>query len=99
MGALKREALANAGFALVVTLSLMVLLTVIAVGLLSLSAISLRASSQDKFIAQARANARLAMMLALGEVQKSLGPDKRAAAPASMMMDKPAEPHLAGVWE
>ena len=34
MGALKREALANAGFALVVTLSLMVLLTVIAVGLL-----------------------------------------------------------------
>lgn len=34
------------GFALVVTLSLMILLTIIAVGLLTLSSISLRASSQ-----------------------------------------------------
>ena len=37
----------NRGFALVVTLSLMVLLTIIVVGLLSLSAASLRKSSQD----------------------------------------------------
>ena len=36
------------GFALVITLSLMILLTVIAVGLLTLSAISLRASSQGQ---------------------------------------------------
>ena len=34
------------GFALVVTLSLMILLTVIAMGLLSLSAVSLRSTSQ-----------------------------------------------------
>lgn len=99
MGASQRESPPNGGFALVVTLSLMVLLTLIAVGLLSLSAISLRASLQCKLMGEARANARLAMLLALGEVQKSLGPDRRAAAPASMVLDKPAEPHVAGVWE
>jgi len=35
------------GFALVVTLSLMILLTIIAVGILTLSTISLRSSSQS----------------------------------------------------
>ena len=95
----KNEFPVSGGFALVITLSLMVLLTVIAVGLLSLSAVSLRVSSQGMLIGQARANARLGMMLALGEVQKSLGPDRRAAAPADMMVESPAEPHVAGVWE
>ena len=95
----QRECSADGGFALVITLSLMVLLTLVVVGLLTLSAVSLRTSSQGMLMGQAQANARLAMMLALGEVQKSLGPDRRAAAPASMMLDKPAEPHVAGVWE
>lgn len=45
----------NRGFALIVTLSLMILLTVIAVGLLTLSSISLRSSTQGE--AQHRANA------------------------------------------
>ena len=45
------------GFALVVTLSLMILLTVIAVGLLSLSSISLRAFPQGQAVAVAQANA------------------------------------------
>jgi Tfp pilus assembly protein PilX len=35
------------GFALIITLSLMILLTVIAVGLLTLSSISLRSSNQS----------------------------------------------------
>jgi hypothetical protein len=69
------------GFALVVTLSLMILLTVIAVGLLSLSAVSLRSSSQGEAAAVARANARMALMMAIGELQKELGPDSRISAP------------------
>ena len=36
------------GFALVITLSLMILLTVIAVGLLTLSSVALRSSSQSR---------------------------------------------------
>ena len=65
------------GFALVVTLSLMILLTVVAVGLLSLSAVSLRSEALGLAEAEARANARLAMILAIGDLQKQLGPDQR----------------------
>lgn len=89
----------ESGFALVVSLSLMILLTVIAVGLLSLSAISLRSSSQGSAQAEARANARLALMLAIGELQKHAGPDKAATATSGIRSASPAKPHLAGVWE
>ena len=73
---------AKRGFALVVTLSLMVLLTISAVGLLTLSTISLRSSAQGEAGAIARANARLALMMAIGELQKELGPDSRISAPS-----------------
>lgn len=70
------------GFALIITLSLMILLTVVAVGLLSLSSISLRSSSRGQAMQTAQTNARLALMMALGELQKSLGPDQRMSARA-----------------
>jgi hypothetical protein len=73
------------GFALVVTLSLMILLTVIAVGLLTLSSISLRTSSQGEAMATARANARVSLMLAIGDLQKQLGPDTRISATADQI--------------
>lgn len=95
------------GFALVVTLSLMILLTIIAVGLLSLSSVALRSSSQDKAIATARANARLALMLAIGELQKEAGPDQRISARAEILDSKTAtpevdgvnQPHWTGIWK
>ena len=90
------------GFALVVTLSLMILLTIIAVGLLTLSSISLRASSQEKAMAEARANARLALMLALGDLQKHLGPDRAITAPSEILATPSAsiaKPNTTGVWE
>jgi hypothetical protein len=86
------------GFALVVTLSLMILLTVIAVGLLTLSGISLRSASQGEAMATARSNARLSMMLALGELQKSAGPDQRVTAAANLV-NSVASPGITGVWE
>lgn len=80
----KTQLPAPRGFALIVTLSLMILLTVIAVGLLSLSVISLRSSSRGAAQAEARANARLALLLAIGELQKYTGQDQRVTANADI---------------
>ena len=91
------------GFALIVTLSLMILLTVIAVGLLTLSSISLRTSAQGSAMATAQANARLALMLAIGDLQKNAGPDQRVTARADVLDSDPANksknPRLTGVWK
>lgn len=87
------------GFALIVTLSLMILLTVIAVGLLSLSAISLRSSGQSSALHQARANARLALTLAIGELQTQMGPDQRISANAAILdTSSVSHPHWMGAW-
>jgi hypothetical protein len=85
------------GFALVVTLSLVVLLALLSVGLLSLSAVSLRSSSDGLAIQEARANARLGLVIALGELQRSLGPDRRVSATAAVLDDTPESPEITGV--
>ncbi len=87
----------SGGFALVITLSLMILLTILAVGLLTLSSVSLRAASQSTDIASARANARLALMLAMGELQKNAGLDTRVTARADLV--NASNPPLLGVWK
>jgi Tfp pilus assembly protein PilX len=84
------------GFALVVVLSLMILLTLLAVGLLSLSSVALRSSAQGSAMAIARSNARLAMLIALGELQKTAGPDQRVTAPADLAGDKDGQRLPAG---
>ena len=86
------------GFALVISLTLMVLLTVVAVGLLTLSSISLRSSSQGEAMQMARSNARMALSLAIGQLQKSVGPDQRITAPANLLSPQ-AHPGLTGAWE
>ncbi len=78
------------------------LLTIIAVGLLTLSSVSLRASNQGAAMAEARANARLALMLALGDLQKSLGPDRAVTASSEILAtsaEAVAKPNTTGVWE
>jgi Tfp pilus assembly protein PilX len=84
------------GFALVVSLTMMILLTIIAVGLLSLSAVTLRTASQTSAMLEAQANARMALMIAIGELQKHAGADTRITAPADIL--NPDLPPLTGVW-
>lgn len=96
----------DAGFALVTSLMMMVLLTVVAVGMLSLAAISLRTTGASSDLHVARTNARLALMMAIAELQKEIGPDQRITAgsgvldadPASETPDNLAHPHWLGVW-
>jgi hypothetical protein len=62
----------------------MILLTVIALGVMSLSFITLRSSSQANAQADAQANARLALMIAIGELQEEMGPDMRVSAESAI---------------
>jgi hypothetical protein len=93
----KNQNLRQPGFALVVTVSLMVLLTVIAVGLLGLSAVSLRSNSLSDAQNEARANARIALMIAIGELQTEMGPDMRVSAKASILDRNPDTEAIDGI--
>ena len=85
------------GFALIATISVMVLLVMIALAMLSLSTIELRSSRHDNAQAEAQANARMGLQLALGRLQSSLGPDARATANASILDTDPSTLDIDGV--
>jgi Tfp pilus assembly protein PilX len=101
------------GFALVATVSMMVLLTLVAIAMLSLSTIEQRSSGggSNEADRMARANARMALMIAIGELQKAAGPDQRVSATASILGDSSnnnyaggttavdGRKHWLGVWD
>lgn len=89
----------RSGFALVLTVTLMVLLSVLAVGMLSLASIEMRKTSAASAKETANSNARMALMMAIGRLQTSAGADQRVTATAGIL-DKtdPAKSHLTGVW-
>ncbi len=87
------------GFALIALLSVLALLVILAVGLLSLASSALRTSSTNQLNMEARQNARLAVMMAIGELQSATGPDQRITAPADILGVDGPQPHLTGVWE
>jgi hypothetical protein len=86
-----------AGFALVVTLALMALLTVATLSLLALSSAAVRGSGHGAAQAKAQANARLALIIALGELQKEMGPDMRVSAEAAVFDANPRTEAIEGV--
>jgi len=98
LGGLRRKK-SDLGFALIATISVLVLLALVAVGLLSLSSVSMRASSVDSDQLEARANARMALMLAIDELQKSAGDDRRITADGSILSASASSPNAIGVWE
>lgn len=73
------------GFSLIVTITMMILLSLIAVGILGLSSTTVRSANvgQDEQIA--RANARLALQLAVGQLQKYVGDDRRVTMAADQL--------------
>ncbi len=83
----------------------MVLISVIAIGLMGLASIELRSSSRSVAAQQARANARLALVFAIGSLQKHAGPDQRVTGPADLLAGKAgsnnpvANPNWTAVWK
>jgi len=75
----------------------MVLLAILAVGMLGISSVALRSAVHGKADAEARANARLGLMLALGQLQKLAGDDRRVTATADLEMEA-ASAHGSRYW-
>jgi Tfp pilus assembly protein PilX/Arc/MetJ-type ribon-helix-helix transcriptional regulator len=74
----------NAGFALVIALSLMAFVLLLMLGITTLTQVGARSASLALDQERARSNARLALMIAIGDLQKSLGPDQRVTATANI---------------
>lgn len=102
----KSADLCSKGFALISTIIVMSLLLLISFGILGLSSIETRTSRGGQVLSEAQANARIALMLAVGELQKTMGPDQRISASSGILdsdtttteIDDVAQPHLTGVW-
>lgn len=89
------------GFALVVVLLLMALLVALVVGLSSVVSLDIQGASTMLKDDQARKNAFTGLYIALGELQRTLGPDQRVTAPsdlASAPGGSTQVSHWTGVW-
>lgn len=90
----------RAGFALLISLSLMSFVLIIVLSMVMMTAVETANAANSKERLLTRENARLGMLIALGELQKHLGPDQRVTARGEI------EPEVAagaetwtGVWD
>lgn len=96
----------QSGLALIATLVLMVLLVTLMVGMYTQASIEVRSANPQRDQEIARANARLALAMAMGQLQSTMGPDVRVSATAAQLDEQPgttqiegvAHPHWTGVW-
>ncbi|MDQ8206734.1 hypothetical protein QEH52_04385 [Coraliomargarita sp. SDUM461003] len=79
----KRPA-ANHGFALVIALSLMAFVLLLLLSITTLVQVETTSATTLKSQTLARQNARLGLIMAIGELQKQMGPDQRISARAAI---------------
>lgn len=84
---MKQQSKSDQGFALIATILVMSMLMLLSVSMLTMSSVSTRNSVVTSHQQVAQANARMALMLALGDIQKYAGADRRVTAPASILSD------------
>ena len=87
----------NKGFALISTIIIMSLLLMVSLGMLSMSATELKTSRVSDNQEEAKANAKMALMIAIGELQRTMGPDQRVDAQASIFDTNPETEQIDGV--
>ena len=92
------------GFALVLALSMMAFVLMVVLAMSTLVTVELKSSRNEIEKNAARANARMALMMALGDLQKYAGPDQRVTANGAILRpvgsgSQPAEnSKWTGVW-
>jgi len=88
------------GFALIATLTLMMLLAMLAVAIMATAASQNRIALQTMLQAEARQQALVGLDAAIGELQVELGPDQRVTASSGILSnnDGGSAQHLLGVW-
>ena len=88
------------GFALVATLTLMILVGLIAVGILAMISAQNRTAMQTAVQTAARQQALIGLDDAISELQMALGPDQRVSASSGILSEKSDTPqHILGVWD
>jgi type II secretory pathway pseudopilin PulG len=87
----------NNGFTLIITISMMMLIVMISLGFLSLSSVVIRQTGHSAAMSVARSNARLALMMAISELQREAGPDQRITARSSILDTDPKSNKITGV--
>ena len=102
---LRRPAPRFRAFALLITIVLVAFLVLILVGLASLTRVETRVAGNTQSNAQARQNALFSLNVALGELQRLAGPDRRVTATADLGDGSNGIPapntgarHWTGVW-
>lgn len=98
----------QSGFALLIVLSLLGLLVLLLLSLASFTRVETNIASASQSSAQARQNALTALNLALGQLQRAAGPDKRVTATAANTLSNTyplpntefaKNPYWTGVWD
>jgi hypothetical protein len=89
----------NQGFALIVALSLMAFMLTLSVSMALLLHVETRAGSTAHAKLRAKEAARLALMMALGDLQQHAGPDQRVTARAGITGIKDNKRYWTGIWD
>ena len=86
------------GFALLITITLLAFLVLLLVSLASLTRVETQVATNSQQLTSARQNALMALNIALGELQRTTGPDRRITAPANLTNATAASPRWIGVY-
>ncbi len=88
------------GFALIVTIVLVAFIVLILVGLATFTRVETQVAENTETLARARQNAVQALNIALGELQRTAGPDQRITASGDLLAGTHASnARWTGVWD
>jgi hypothetical protein len=100
---IKNTSSTNQGFALVIALSLMAFVLLLLLSITTLVQVETKSAGAQLVQLEARMNAKLGAMIALGDLQRYTGPDQRITARSDILVDPSSTPlqgqgRWTGVW-